>query len=106
MAPRCALCGRPAPDLTEHHLIPRREHGRLRGRPGFDLEAARRNTVTLCAPCHATVHAELSSRELAERYHTLAALREHPGIARFVAFARRQDPGKRIVVRRPRRDGP
>jgi 5-methylcytosine-specific restriction endonuclease McrA len=104
MPETCALCGRPAPDLTEHHLIPRREHGRLRGRPGFDLEAARQTTVTLCVPCHATVHAELSSRELAEHYDTIEALRTHPGIARFVAFARRQDPAKRIVVRRPRRD--
>jgi len=100
----CALCGRPAPDLTEHHLIPRSQHGRLRGSPGFDLEAARLRTVTLCVPCHRTVHAELSSRELAEQYDTLAALRRHPGIARFVAFARKQDPAKRIVVRRPRRD--
>ncbi len=103
MPETCALCGRPAPDLTEHHLIPRSEHARLRGRPGFDREAARQQTVTLCVPCHRTVHAELSSRELAEGYRTLDALRKHPGIARFVAFARRQDPGKRIAVRRPRK---
>lgn len=103
MPATCALCGRPAPDLTEHHLIPRSQHGRLRGRPGFDLEAARQETVTLCVPCHRTVHAELSTRELAEHYHTLARLREHAGIARFVAFARRQAPGKRIMVRRPRK---
>lgn len=100
----CALCERAAPDLTEHHLIPRREHGRLRERPGFDLEAARTGTVTLCRACHRTVHAELSHRELADRYNTVEALRGHPGIARFVAFARRQRPDKRIVVRRPRRD--
>jgi len=104
MPETCALCGRPAPDLTEHHLIPRSEHARLRGRPGFDREAARQQTVTLCVPCHRTVHAELSSRELAEDFRTLEALRKHPGIARFVAFARRQDPGKRIAVRRPRKD--
>ncbi len=67
MPETCALCGRPAPDLTEHHLIPRSEHARLRGRPGFDREAARQQTVTLCVPCHRTVHAELSSRELRDR---------------------------------------
>jgi 5-methylcytosine-specific restriction endonuclease McrA len=103
MADTCALCGRPAPDLTEHHLIPRSQHARLRGRPGFVLDQARVNTVTLCTACHRTVHAELSARELAERFNTLQALREHPGIARFVAFVRRQSPGKRIVVRRRRR---
>lgn len=102
MAKTCALCDRPAPDLTEHHLVPRSQHARLRGRPGFDLERARVGTVTLCTACHRTVHAELSARELAERFNTLEALREHPGIARFVAFVRRQAPGKRIVVRRPR----
>ena len=104
MAEICALCRRPTPDLTEHHLIPRREHARLRERPDFDLEAARNGTVTLCRACHRTVHAELSHGELADRYNTLEALRAHPGIARFVGFARRQRPDKRITVRRPRRD--
>ena len=59
--------------------------------------------MPLCRACHRTVHAELSHRELADLYHTLEALRAHPAIARFVAFARRQQPGKRIAVRRPRR---
>lgn len=101
----CALCRRPAPDLTEHHLVPRREHARLRGTPGFDLEAARNGTVRLCGACHRTVHAEFTHRELADRFNTLEALRKHPGIARFVAFARRQRPDKRITVRRRRDDG-
>lgn len=98
----CALCRRPVPDLTEHHLVPRREHARLRGSPGFDLEAARRATVSLCRACHRTVHAELTHRELADTYNTLESLRRHPGVARFVAYARRQRPSKRIAVRRRR----
>jgi len=104
MSERCELCGRPDPELTDHHLVPRGEHGRLRRQPDFDLEAAREGTVRLCRPCHRTVHAVLDRRELAERYHTLDALRAHPEIARFVAWVRRQRPGKRILVRRPRRD--
>jgi hypothetical protein len=98
----CALCRRTAPDLTEHHLVPRSEHARLRGTPGFDLEAARTATVTLCRACHRTVHAEIPRRDLADRYNTLETLRRHPAIVRFVAFARRQRPGKNIGVRRPR----
>jgi 5-methylcytosine-specific restriction endonuclease McrA len=98
----CELCRRPAPDLSAHHLVPRREHSRLRGTPGFDLEAARNGTITLCRACHRTVHAELTHRELADRYNTLAALLAHPGIVRFVAYARRQRPDKRIAVRKPR----
>lgn len=106
MTDRCELCGRPEPELTDHHLIPRSQHARLkRIRDDFDVERARQNTATLCSACHRTIHSVLTDRELAERYATLDALRRHPEIDRFVRWARRQKPGRRIAVRRPRRDG-
>jgi 5-methylcytosine-specific restriction endonuclease McrA len=103
MTSRCQLCGRPE-ELTDHHLIPRSQHSRLRRvRNEFDVEAARHDTARLCSACHRTVHSLLTDRELAEDYHSLESLRSHPGIRRFVRWARRQKSGKRISVRRPKR---
>jgi hypothetical protein len=103
---RCELCGRPEVELTDHHLVPRSQHRRLRRRnPAFDVAAAREAVARLCRPCHKTVHAVLDERELAENYASVADLRQHPEIARFVSWVRRQEPGKRIVVRRPRSEG-
>ncbi|BAM02965.1 hypothetical protein [Phycisphaera mikurensis] len=98
----CALCGRAGVPLTKHHLVPRATHGRARIKrehAGVDLKHA---TAPLCRPCHRTVHATLSERELAERYHTVEALRSHPALARFARFAAKQDPHRRVAVRKPR----
>jgi hypothetical protein len=104
MTDRCELCGRRETELTAHHLVPRSQHGRLtRIHDDFDIDAARQRVARLCPGCHRTVHAVLSDRELADAYASIEALRRHPEIARFVAWARRQQPGKRIPVRRPKR---
>lgn len=47
-------------------------------------------TVPMHRICHRTIHALLSERELAERYHTIEALLDHPGIRRFVAWVRKR----------------
>jgi len=60
--------------------------------------------VDLCAPCHRTIHAHLSPRELETAYPSLEALRQHPEIARFITWVRKQPPDKRITVRRPNDD--
>ncbi|HEY9103380.1 hypothetical protein [Chitinimonas sp.] len=78
----CALCGRPLPEGTtvdEHHLVPRSHGGR--------------ETIRLHKICHQTIHANLSERELADYYHTIARLLTHPGIARFVAWVRKRPAG-------------
>ena len=92
---RCALCGRDRP-LTFHHLVPKKVHSRRRVKRRFDREELQRG-IHLCRPCHRAVHHFVPHLELAERYHTLDALREHPDIARFVAWASKQDRGKGYV---------
>ncbi len=100
--PGCALCGRRGLALTRHHLVPRARHRQGRTRRQHDRQA-RQETIDLCRPCHANLHAHLSEKELADTYHTLAALRAHPDIARFTRWIRRKPAGLRVPVRRPRR---
>ena len=98
----CALCGRADVPLTKHHLVPRATHGRARVRREHAEKDLKRDTAPLCRPCHRTVHATLTEKELAADYHTVEALRAHPALARFARFAARQDPHRRVAVRRPR----
>lgn len=79
--PACPLCHRPlvpGPSIDEHHLIPRTYKGR--------------ETVTLHRVCHAKIHAVLSENELRDHYHTVARLRGHPEIAKFLAWVGRKHP--------------
>jgi len=94
--PVCPLCDRPIPPharQSRHHLTPK-----LRGGKGGE-------TVLLHAICHDQIHATLSETELARDHASIAALRRHPRIARFVAWVARRPPGfhARTPGRRRRR---
>src|SRR5688572_13984561 len=89
----CALCERAVPKITRHHLVPRsrsrKAKRRLRGDARRAVVERQDETIPLCRPCHATVHATLSERELQLAYDTPEALRSHPEIEKFVAWVRR-----------------
>lgn len=77
----CPLCHRPLPTGSGadwHHLIPRSEGG---------TEQVRLHII-----CHQAIHAHLSEAELARDYATIAALRAHPGLVRFIAWVARRPP--------------
>lgn len=75
----CALCGRSLGDRREkHHLVPRSQGGR--------------ETVDLHPICHRKIHATLTERELRDRFDTIARLRGHPDIARFLAWIAGKPP--------------
>jgi hypothetical protein len=83
MAPSdlCPLCNRPLPPgpvSDWHHLVPRSRGGTER--------------VRLHKICHQAIHAVLSEAELAREFSTIAALRAHPGLARFIAWVARRPP--------------
>jgi hypothetical protein len=82
--PICPLCGRPIPVAarqSKHHLIPR-----LRGGKGGE-------TVLLHQICHNEIHATLSETELAQAFHTIAALQSHPRLAKFIRWVAKRPPG-------------
>ncbi|MFC4427493.1 HNH endonuclease [Deinococcus navajonensis] len=91
--PRCGLCQRAVPSLTEHHLIPRSQ-GRRRG-----MAVASLPTVMLCGPCHKFLHRTFTNAELASEYQDLEALRTHPDVQKFVAWLRKQPATKGVRVR-------
>lgn len=92
----CALCRRTQP-LTFHHTIPRSLHGKRWVRAKVD-PAELHDGIWLCRDCHDAVHRFISHRELAESYRSLAALRQHPELAKFVAWIARQR-GRRRTAR-------
>ena len=81
--PICPLCGRPIPPEARqslHHLIPKLKGGR------------HGPTVLLHQICHNEIHAVFSETELARSYNTVAALRAHPRIAKFVEWVGARPP--------------
>lgn len=79
--PICPLCARPIPPgapQSLHHLVPK-----LRGGKGGE-------TVLLHHVCHKEIHATLSEAELARDFATIAALRAHPRLAKFIAWVRKR----------------
>ena len=99
--PCCALCGRPVPNLTRHHLVPRTLHKRRRTRDNF-TRAERLTVILLCRACHKQIHTLFTESELARDYCTLEALAAHAEVARFVEWIARQPPTVDMRVRRRR----
>ena len=87
----CELCGRQIKaGTTEHHLIPRTCHSNKWFKKRFTREQMRQ-TVSLCRDCLRAIHDLIEDeKELGRHYNTLDSLRRHPGVARFVAWVRRQ----------------
>ncbi len=90
--PRCELCGRTVEKLTVHHLVPRSQVTR-KNRPVIP-------TAKLCAACHRQLHVLFSNRDLQTHYASIADLRAAPEMQTFLKWVRKQDPNKRVKVRR------
>lgn len=83
MDPICPLCLRPIPEgaaRSRHHLVPKLKGGK------------RGETVLLHAICHKEIHATLTEAELARNFETIEKLRDHPRIAKFVAWVVKRPP--------------
>ncbi|PSN18060.1 HNH endonuclease [filamentous cyanobacterium CCP5] len=84
----CQLCDRPVEKLTVHHLVPRQHTKRRRQDPG--------PTVDICAACHKQIHTLFDNRYLAQELNSLDRLRSHPRMEKFLAWVRKQNPGKKV----------
>lgn len=86
----CELCERSQP-LTFHHLIPRAVHRKPRFKAEFSRREMNRRGLWLCGLCHQGIHSLIpDEKELARSFNTREALLEHPGVARHVAWAKKQ----------------
>lgn len=86
----CELCSREVALLTEHHLKPR---SRLRRGENSDL-------ALLCPACHKQIHSLFTNHQLASEYNSVARLRDEPRLAKFLKWVVKQDPNKRVKVKR------
>jgi hypothetical protein len=87
--PRCELCGRQKP-LTFHHLIPKAMHGKKRFQKRHTKAELRSRGIEICRLCHSGIHDLLSERELAEKFPTKEAQLDHPGMAKHIAWVKKQ----------------
>ena len=68
----------PAGSYTSHHLIPKSRKGR--------------KTVDLHHICHRKIHSLFSEKQLADHFHTIERLLEHPDVESFVKWVARRPP--------------
>ena len=88
----CQLCTREMKNLTVHHLIPRQHTKRK------NLEIS--PTIDICSACHRQIHALFDNKRLAKELNTIEALKAEPQMGKFLAWIKKQNPQKRITVRR------
>ena len=96
---RCELCGRRVAEnrLTRHHLLPRSRARKMKRRRKRRQELKRRDpdwTVALCSPCHRNVHTSIANADLERGYHSVEALRDHPGVRRFTEWVKDKPHGR------------
>ncbi len=84
----CALCEREVALLTSHHLVPKARGGKHGPQ------------VLLCPTCHRQLHALFSEATLEKELSTIEALRNHPEVANFLSWMRRQKGPANFRVRR------
>lgn len=89
---QCELCRRDVETLTAHHLTPRQKTKRQKTDPG--------PTVQICSACHRQIHALFDNARLARELNTLEALRTEPQMAKFLNWIGKQNPNRRVRVRR------
>lgn len=89
---RCELCDRSVAALTAHHLTPRQKTKRKNLDPG--------PTIQICSACHRQIHVLYDNSYLATELNTLEKLQQDPKMQRFIAWVRKQDPGKKVQVDR------
>ncbi len=92
---RCELCDRPVAALTAHHLTPRLKT-RRKGLPPS-------TTIMICGACHRQLHTLFTHTELANDLASVEQLQAEPRMAAFLTWVRKQDPARKVKVRRRRR---
>jgi len=95
----CQLCGRTNLSLTRHHLIPRSRHNKALMQRSFSRTEMSGDIAMLCRPCHSQIHNIFANHELANYYHTVARLRAHSEVEKFVNWVKKRPTGLKIRIR-------
>lgn len=100
---QCELCRRQVSVVSRHHLIPRTRHKNKKNKKTFSRQDVKERLVQLCKPCHNTIHAVLTNKELEREYNTLEALQAHSSIQQFCVWIATKPDGTAVPSRRRRR---
>lgn len=79
----CSICSRDMIKhkfVDDHHLIPKCKNGRYTDK------------ITIHRICHNKIHSIWAEAELANYYHTVERIREHPDIQTFVKWLSKKPP--------------
>ena len=86
----CGLCQRRVRSTSEHHLIPRTCHSNKWFKKRFTRKQMQ-TTIPLCRDCHRAIHDLIpSEKDLGRRYYTVELLSNHPKMAKFLQWVRKQ----------------
>lgn len=88
----CVLCGREAPNLTDHHLVPKSQ-GRRQG-----VKLGEIPTVKMCPACQGFLTKTFSNAELANDLNTVEALLAREEVQKFVKWVQKQPLSKGVRV--------
>jgi len=83
----CCLCQRSI-ELTNHHLIPKVLHRKLRKKK-YKKDVLSR-TIDMCRYCHDHIHILYTEKELFRNYNTLELLLTSVAIQKFIKFIRKR----------------
>ena len=91
MENQCELCERILKaSTTEHHLIPRKCHKNRWFQKNFTRQQMA-VTMPTCRDCHKAIHRLIpDEKALGKHFNTRTKLLEHPEIAKFVRWVRKQ----------------
>jgi len=99
----CELCGRAVPELTRHHLIPRRLHRKKHFQRKYTREEMLGRVLWVCRPCLNAIHRARNEQQLGLHYNTRARLLEIPELQDFVQWLKDKPAGFRPKRRLKRR---
>ena len=89
---KCVLCGREAPSMTDHHLVPKSQ-GRRQG-----VKLGEIPTVKMCAACQGFLSKTFSNSQLANELNTVEAILGREEVQKFVKWVQKQPLTKGVRV--------
>lgn len=91
MSEACPLCQREV-ELTFHHLIPKKVHGRNFFKKKYKREDLREG-IMICRLCHDGVHDLYDEMKLGKELNSLDAIKADPALSKHFSWVAKQKSG-------------